>query len=64
MIDNRNLTCCKCNVPLEERKTVFNYLGHTFSADLPGCPICGMAFIPEEIVKGKMASVETELEEK
>jgi len=65
MIDmNKNLICCKCGVALEERKTVFNYMGFTFSANLPGCPVCGQVFIPEEIVKGRMAAAEMELEEK
>ena len=64
MNENYNLICCKCDVPLVERKTVFNYMGISFNTDLPGCPVCGQVFIPEEIVKGKMASVEMELEEK
>ena len=64
MGESNNLICCKCGVPLVERKTAFNYLGYSFNTDLPGCPICGQVFIPEDVVKGKMASVEMELEEK
>ena len=64
MDDHNNLICCKCNVQLESRKTMFNYMGFTFSAELPRCPVCGLVFIPEDVVKGKMASAEMELEEK
>ena len=59
-----DLICCKCNIPLEIGKTVFNYMGCTFNTDLPRCPSCGQVFIPEELVKGKMAAVEMQLEEK
>ena len=64
MSSYKNLICCKCGVALIERKTEFSYMGFKFNTPLPGCPSCGQVFIPEEIVKGKMASVEMELEEK
>ena len=59
-----NLICCKCGVALEARKTEFDYLGFSFNTELPGCPVCGLAFIPEDVVEGRMAAVEMELEEK
>jgi len=39
-------------------------MGHTFHTDLPKCPKCGQIFISEDMAKGKMAEVETELEDK
>lgn len=58
------LMCIKCNVYLEEKKTDFKYMTFTFSKELPCCPSCGQVFIPESLVKGQMAKVEKELEEK
>lgn len=58
------MRCCKCDVPMEERKTVFEYLGHEMNYPVLRCPVCGQAFIPEELVDGKIAEVEALLEEK
>lgn len=44
--------------------TQFTYLGHSFSSELLSCPVCGEVFIDEELVKGRIALVETELEDK
>jgi hypothetical protein len=49
---------------MQPGKTSFNYMGFNFSTDLPRCPSCGLAYVPEDLVTGKMASVEIELEEK
>jgi hypothetical protein len=40
------------------------YMGHRFTADLPHCPGCGRVLIAEHIATGKMAEVETILEDK
>ena len=56
--------CCRCQVPLEHARAEFSYMGHTFHTDLPKCPKCGQIFISEDMAKGKMAEVETELEDK
>jgi hypothetical protein len=58
------LRCRKCDAPLVPQKTHFSYLGHTFHTDIPRCPLCGEMFIPEELVKGRMAEVEKSLESK
>lgn len=58
------LLCHQCRVPLETARTTFSYMGHTFHTDLPRCPQCGQVFISEELVRGKMADVEAELEDK
>ncbi len=59
-----NLICCKCDVPLVMGKTSFAYLKHHFTAEVPKCPRCGQVYISEELVLGKVAQVETELEDK
>jgi NAD-dependent SIR2 family protein deacetylase len=58
------LICHKCGLEMTPSKTVFNYMGFTFNTELPRCPKCGLLYIPEDIVNGKMDSVEMELEEK
>lgn len=58
------LVCCKCNVPLQADTTNFSYLGHNFSAEVPKCPLCGQVYISEDLVRGKVTAVETELEDK
>ena len=42
----------------------FEYLGHTFFADAPRCPVCGQVYLSEELVKGRVAEVEMQLEDK
>ncbi|MCL2493758.1 MAG: (Fe-S)-binding protein, partial [Clostridiales bacterium] len=58
------LTCGKCNVPFELIETKFSYLGHVFSHPVPRCPVCGQVHIPESLATGKIAEVETTLEDK
>lgn len=58
------LTCFRCNKELEKRKTTFQYMGYEFYEELPRCPICGQVYIDEELVRGRMAEVETEMEDK
>jgi len=62
--ENRDLICSKCGVPLEPAETKFSYLGHDFTHAVPKCPVCGQVCLPEELVTGKMAEVETMLEDK
>lgn len=59
-----NLLCRRCGVPMEMAKTEFSYLSYTFHTELPRCPLCRQVFIPEDLVKGRMAEVEAELEDK
>ena len=58
------MICGKCNVELVEKQTVFEYLGHELTYPVVRCPVCGQAFVPEELVKGKIHEVESLLEEK
>ncbi|HHT17595.1 MAG TPA: hypothetical protein GXZ77_07815 [Papillibacter sp.] len=56
--------CNACNVPLVLRKTVFTYMGHTVSHEVPRCPQCGAIFISRDLAEGRMAEVEEQLEDK
>ncbi len=49
---------------MELRKTTFRYLGHEMTHPILRCPVCGQAFIPEELANGKILSVEKVLEDK
>ena len=64
MENSSNLICGRCNVPLREMPTDFEYIGHSFHADTLRCPECGQVYLPEELVRGRMAEVEYDLEDK
>lgn len=56
--------CEKCGLVLEEKEMDLTYLGHSFHTRQLCCPGCGQAFIPEDMVRGRIAQVEKELEDK
>ncbi len=56
--------CGKCDETLIKKKTMFSYLGHTFSHEVMRCPKCGNVFIPKELAEGRMSEVETQMEDK
>lgn len=58
------LLCNRCSVPMTPIKTQFGYLGHSFHTEVPRCPKCGQVFIGEDLARGRMAEVETSLEDK
>ena len=60
----RELCCVRCNMPLEPKKASFSYLGHTFQAELPTCPVCGRSFVSEALAGGRMRQIESMLETK
>ena len=64
MSEEKKLICCQCNKELELKRTDFSYLGHTFFTELPRCPECGMVYISEELVNGRINDVEMQLEDK
>jgi hypothetical protein len=64
MDEKQRMICSLCNLELEPANVNFSYLGHSFLAEAPRCPGCGQVFIPEELVKGRIAEVEMELEDK
>ncbi|MDR1589940.1 MAG: DNA-binding protein [Oscillospiraceae bacterium] len=56
--------CARCDEALTARKTVFTYLGQSFTHEVLRCPKCGRVLIPPELARGKMAEVEEQLEDK
>ena len=58
------LICAKCAVPLVKGEAKFTYLEHDFTHTVPRCPQCGTIYISEELTRGRIAEVETELEDK
>jgi uncharacterized protein with PIN domain len=62
--DENGLICARCNAPLEKSETKFDYLGHKFTHNVPKCPVCGMVYVSEELACGRIAEVETMLEDK
>lgn len=61
---DRKLICGRCGCPLELKRVDFEYVTHTFFSDAPRCPKCGQIFLSEDLVRGRVAEVETELEDK
>ncbi len=64
MEESKKLVCARCNVEMIPMPTGFSYLGHVFRTDVPRCPSCGQVFISEVLASGRMAEVETTLEDK
>jgi glutamate synthase (NADPH/NADH) small chain len=62
--DNTNISCVKCGEKLRIDKVTLTYMGNKFPVELPKCLGCGMIFIPEALVLGKMLQVEKALEDK
>ena len=64
MEEKHLITCNRCEKKLEPMKTGFSYLGQSFHSNVFRCPGCGQVYVPEELAKGRMAEVETALEDK
>jgi YgiT-type zinc finger domain-containing protein len=64
MEERKKLICFKCNKELVPKKTHFTYLGHTFFAEIPKCPECGLVYLSEDLVKSRISEVEMQLEDK
>lgn len=62
--DNKVIECLKCGIVLEKGKVEVAYMDSKFPVDLLRCPKCGLVYIPEELVTGKMQEVERALEDK
>jgi ribosomal protein S27AE len=62
--DAEKWSCAKCGIALEMQKIEVSYRGSKYPVDLPRCPKCGLAFVPEDLAMGKMAEVEKLLEDK
>jgi hypothetical protein len=64
MARNNVIICYRCQKELKPTKTYLSYLGHSFFADILKCSECGEVYIPEELVKERIAEVEMQLEDK
>ena len=58
------MICTKCNEELQMMQASIDYLSFHLTEKVLCCPKCGQVFIPEELVDGKIAELETTLEEK
>lgn len=58
------MVCGKCKEPLVKQKTTFQYMGYEVCEELPRCPKCGQVYLDEELVRGRMAEVEVQVEDK
>jgi len=58
------LICNKCKVELAPKSVRLEYLGHSVANDFLACPECGVVYIPEDVVSGKMQKLEMTLEDK
>ena len=56
--------CSACSKVLVPRPIILTYLESTFTVELSACPECGLVLIPEDLAIGKMAEVESLLEDK
>ena len=63
-INQQNIVCVKCQVPLKPGNVTLAYMGSNFPVVLFKCPECGLVFIPEALATGKMQQVEAALEDK
>ena len=62
--ENTEWKCLLCDALLKLDKVRIDYMNGSFTVELPCCPQCGMALVPEEIALGKMLEVEKLLEDK
>ena len=58
------MICQKCNEPMVLKRTGFTYIGRTFHTEVLQCPTCGLVFVPQDLVKGRMKEVESLMEDK
>lgn len=62
--DYSRWTCRACGKALAPAPVELEYMGSHFVVELPACPSCGLALVPEDLALGKMAEVEQLLEDK
>ncbi|MGX7950274.1 DVU_1557 family redox protein [Oleidesulfovibrio alaskensis] len=62
--DYSHWVCARCEQPLQPATVELEYLDSLFNVELPACAACGLVLIPEDLATGKMADVESLLEDK
>ncbi len=56
--------CFKCRVPMEEGEVIMDYLDISNAIEGIKCPKCGVSYLLEETVVGKVAQAEEMMENK
>lgn len=64
MSEEKKIRCGKCGAELVLKQVNFSYMNRTFGHEVPVCPVCGKPYISRALAEGKMAEVETLLEDK
>lgn len=64
MSEEKKWVCDRCKKELVPTKISFSYMRRTFTHEVPACPVCGKPFISKDLALGKMAEVETLMEDK
>ena len=60
----KKVICRRCQVEMVPKSTFLTIWGTIFHTEILCCPKCGEVYLPEALVKGRMADVERELEDK
>jgi predicted RNA-binding Zn-ribbon protein involved in translation (DUF1610 family) len=63
-IRDKELLCCKCDLPLKARKTLFKYMNQTYYAVAFACPTCGQVYESKETIRYQAEKTEALLEGK
>jgi hypothetical protein len=63
-VRDKELLCCKCELPLEIRKALFKYMNQTYYAMAFACPSCGQVYESKETIRYQAEKVEALLEGK
>ena len=58
------IRCDECDCELQPVKATAVYLKFRFEVEVPGCPVCGQLYVPEELVRTRIAELESILEQK
>ena len=63
-IRDKDLLCCKCDIPLEIRKALFRYADQHYYAVTFACKVCGQVYESKELIRYRAEKVEALLEGK
>ena len=62
--DSDIIFCAQCKQELRPVKASAVYLKFRFDIEIPGCPVCGQLYVPEELALTKIRELEGLLEQK
>ena len=63
-VNSDTIYCSQCGQELKPVKASAVYLKFKFDIEIPGCPVCGRLYVPEELALTKVAELEALLEQK